>query len=93
MGAAISFDARFLRAALEATFAARGPQPLPIALPPPPAAREAPYRVLAREVGLPPNVATGFRSVAAFLDPLLAGGLDGRARRDAAAGAWGSGSP
>jgi len=92
IGALATFEAGSLRAALEATFAVRGLQPLPAALPPPPA-WGAPYRILAREVGLPLDVTDGFRAVAAFLDPLLAGELDGRARWDAATGAWGSSLP
>jgi predicted nucleotidyltransferase component of viral defense system len=91
IGAMATFEAGALHAALEATFAARGLQPLPAALPPPPPAWETPYRTLAREVELPPDVADGFRAVAAFLDPLLAGRVDGRARWEAATGLWGSG--
>ncbi len=93
IGAAASFEAERLQAALEATFAGSGLQPLPAALPPPPIAWAGPYRALAREVGMPPDIAVGFRAVAAFLDPLLAGQMDERARWDAAAGTWGSGSP
>ncbi|MGN6563095.1 MAG: nucleotidyl transferase AbiEii/AbiGii toxin family protein, partial [Thermomicrobiales bacterium] len=77
-----------LRAALEATFAARGLQPLPAALPPVPGAWEAPYRILAREVDLPPDVADGVRAVAAFLDPVLAEQIGERARWNPAAGRW-----
>lgn len=88
IGGMATFEAGSLLAALEATFAARGLQSLPAALPPAPESWEAPYRTLAHEVGLPPDVATGFRAVAAFLDPLLAGRVDGRARWDAATGLW-----
>lgn len=83
-----TFEAGRLRAALEATFAARGLQVLPTALPPPPVAWSAPYRTLAREVGLPPDLAAGHRAVAVFLDPLLAGQVDGWARWSAEAGSW-----
>jgi hypothetical protein len=75
IGALATFEAGSLRAALEATFAVRGLQPLPTALPPPPAAWGAPYRILAREVGLPPDVADGLQAVAAFLDPVACGNL------------------
>ncbi|MGN6362755.1 MAG: nucleotidyl transferase AbiEii/AbiGii toxin family protein [Thermomicrobiales bacterium] len=83
-----AFKADSLRAALEATFAARGLQPLPAALPPVPGAWEAPYRILAREVDLPPDVADGVRAVAAFLDPVLAEQIGERARWNPAAGRW-----
>ncbi len=83
-----SFEAGRLRAALEATFAARNLQPLPASLPPPPGEWGPTYRALAREVDLPPEVATGFAAVASFLDPLLAGQVDERARWDAEVGSW-----
>lgn len=88
IGALATFEAVSLFAALEATFAARGLQPLPIALPRPPVPWEAPYRTLAREVALPPDVAAGFRAVAAFLNPLLAGQIDGRVHWNPATGRW-----
>lgn len=83
-----AFEAGRLRSALEATFAARGMQPLPTALPPPPGDWGPTYRALAREVGLPAEVASGFKAVAAFLDPLLVGKVSERAWWDAVAGSW-----
>lgn len=87
------FEATSLRAALEATFAARGLQPLPATLPPAPEAWEAPYRTQAREVGLSPDVATGVQAVAMFLNPLLADQIEERARWNPATRRWESVSP
>jgi hypothetical protein len=67
-----SLDAQALRAALETTFAVRNRQPLPRQLPPPPPEWDQPYRRLATEVGVEPDLSAAFSQAAAFLDPVLA---------------------
>jgi hypothetical protein len=62
-----------LHASLSTTFSTRKRQPLPIALPPPPASWARPYTSAAAEVGLPADLATAHTEAAAFLDPILAG--------------------
>jgi len=85
---AIAFEAGRLYEALHATFAGRATHPLPAALPPPPADWGPAYRRLAREVGLDPDVRSGFALAATFLDPLLAGTLPDRARWAPLLGTW-----
>jgi len=61
-----------LREAIEATFRARASHALPDLLPAPPAAWRAPFRQLAREVGLPVrDLIAGYTAAARFLDPVL----------------------
>ncbi len=67
-----SLDASALRAALETTFAVRNRQPLPPQLPPPPLEWDQPYRRLATEVGVEPDLSAAFSQAAALLDPVLA---------------------
>ncbi len=64
-----------LRQALSATFERSGRTALPDELPPPPREWTIPYAQLARDVGLPSDVAHAHAEAGAFLDPLL----DGRA--------------
>jgi hypothetical protein len=71
------FDAASLRNALEVTFGQREQQSLPTSLPPPPANWREPYRRLATEVDVEPDLDTGFASAAEFLDSILAGRADG----------------
>jgi hypothetical protein len=85
-----SCDAGRLRAALQAVFAGRGAHALPSALPAPPADWGPPYRRLATEVGLAPDLATGHALAAAFLDPVLAAALPAGARWEPGRGAWGN---
>lgn len=82
------FQAGRLRSALYATFDARGTHPLPTALPPPPPGWGPAYRRLAAEVGLPPEVSSGYHEAAVFLDPLLAGSVDDDARWDPGGRTW-----
>jgi predicted nucleotidyltransferase component of viral defense system len=79
-------EASAFRAALIATFEARDRQPLPAKLPAPPPGWEEPYRRLAEEVGIEPDLEAAFVFAAAFLNPVLAGRREGR--WDAMAGAW-----
>ena len=65
-------DAASLRKALEVTFGQREQQPLP-----PPASWEEPYRRLASEVEVEPDLDEAFALATEFLDPILAGRVDG----------------
>ena len=70
-------DAKRLREALEQTFAFRKTHPLPSKLPLPLDAWELPYAAMAREDQLEwPTLGNVSRVAQAFLDPVLAGGLD-----------------
>ncbi len=71
-----ALDAAALRNAFEVTFAQREDQALPASLPPPPAGWREPYRRLATEVDVEPDLDKAFAS-AEFLDPVLAGRADG----------------
>lgn len=66
-------DASALRKAIEVTFGQREQQPLPASLPPPPSSWKEPYRRLATEVSVEPELDKAFAEAAAFLDPILAG--------------------
>jgi nucleotidyltransferase AbiEii toxin of type IV toxin-antitoxin system len=70
-------DAASLRKALEATFEEREQQPLPSSLPAPPASWREPYRRLATEVAIEPELDKAFAEAAEFLDPILVGRADG----------------
>jgi hypothetical protein len=83
-----AFEAGELREALERTFAARGQHPLPSALPSPPADWERPYRPLAEEIRLDPDLAAGYALTTRFLNPILGGALPDTARWDQSQGAW-----
>jgi hypothetical protein len=72
-------DAASLREALEVTFGERQQQPLPSSFPPPPASWDEPYRRLAAEVDVEPDLRNAFALAGEFLDPILAG---------RSAGAW-----
>lgn len=78
-------DAAQLREALESIFTSRAHQPLPAALPPPPSSWAEPYAQLAREVGLPSDLAAGHAQAGALLDRVLSssalGSWDPRRRR------------
>lgn len=73
-----SLDGGALRAAAEATFAARALQSLPAALPRPPAEWVNSYANLADAVGLPTELEQGYQAAAALVDPILAGRARGR---------------
>lgn len=66
-----SIQAGRLRHALEAVFAARDSHALPARFPLPPQGWATPYRAMAREIGIDPDIKKGCEAVAAFLDPLL----------------------
>jgi hypothetical protein len=71
-------DAARLHSALVGVFEGRCQQGLPDRLPPPPTDRAVPYRKLAREVGVDPDLRAGYAEVGVLLDPVLAGHTDGR---------------
>jgi hypothetical protein len=70
--------ADWLHASLDTTFSTRERQPLPTALPPPPASWASPYTRAAADVGLPADLGTAHAEAATFLDPILAGTTAGR---------------
>ncbi len=72
-----SFQAGRLRSALGDVFGARKNNIPPVTLPLPPPGWGPAYRKLAIEVGLEPEVSTGYRHAAAFLAPVLAGSVGG----------------
>lgn len=69
-------DAIELRAALRQTFSIRGGRPLPPELPPPPVAWRVPYRRLAGQVGIPPQLEAAHAAAAGFLNPILSADLE-----------------
>jgi hypothetical protein len=77
LASAQALDAKRLRAALEQTFAFRKTHALPGAVPAPAEAWRTPYEVMAREDQLRWTTLGDVTTAAkAFLDPVLAGGLD-----------------
>jgi hypothetical protein len=82
-----SLQAERLSNAIESTFGGRNSPPPPI-LPPPPTQWRIPYRKMAGEVGLDPDVASGYERARTFLDPVLRGGLSPGAKWDPASHAW-----
>ncbi|WP_437570536.1 nucleotidyl transferase AbiEii/AbiGii toxin family protein [Sorangium sp. So ce542] len=77
LATAQTIDAKRLREALEQTFAFRKTHTLPAAVPAPPPAWTTPYAAIAREDQLAwPTLDDVARAAQAFLDPVLAGGLD-----------------
>jgi len=88
MAVTMAFEAGRLRAAHEATFAARGSHPLPTHLPSPPSSWAGPYRQLANEVGIELELDAGHHIAARFLDPLLSGQLANSARWEPSERQW-----
>lgn len=81
------FDFDSLREAVVRVFAAWATHELPASLPAPPREWARPYRALAGEVGLDPDLSAGHRLAAAFLNPIVADTPD-LARWDAQAIQW-----
>jgi len=78
-----SLQANRVRAALEQTFGFRKTHDIPATLPDPPVSWVAPYAALAAEDQLDwPTLGDVTSAVQAFLDPVLAGTLDGTWRPD-----------
>jgi hypothetical protein len=88
ISSAISLEAGRLRQAIQLTFRSRAAHDHPVRLPPPPAIWETPFRNLAAEVDLDPDVNVGFRLAAEFLDPILDGSVPDAARWDPHQGFW-----
>lgn len=86
IGELAEIDAEHLHQALTTTFARRGRQPLPNALPSPPSSWARPYAVLAREVGIVDGVEAGHAAAARLLDPVLRSEVGGK--WDCAARHW-----
>jgi predicted nucleotidyltransferase component of viral defense system len=71
IGEMAEIDSKRLHQALATTFARRGRQPLPNAMPLPPSSWARPYAVLAREVGVAVEIEAGHAAAARLLDPVL----------------------
>jgi predicted nucleotidyltransferase component of viral defense system len=71
IGESAEIEAKRLHQALTATFAQRGRQPLPNAIPSPPSSWARPYAVLAREVGIADGIGAGHAAAVRLLDPVL----------------------
>lgn len=82
-----SFDFKRLRDTIIEAFSERETHDLPASLPTPPTEWAQPYRALADEVGLAPDLSAGHRIAAHFLDPVLAM-ESGLVRWDAATNEW-----
>lgn len=67
-----SFEFTRLRDSIVRTFDERDTHELPTALPAPPSEWSQPYRSLAEEIDLNPDLSAGHRLAANFLDPVLA---------------------
>ncbi len=74
-----SFESSPLLSAIESTFQSRQTQPIPIRFPPPPDFWERGFQEMATEVGLDPDIESGYRVAAAFFDPVLNGSVAGDA--------------
>jgi hypothetical protein len=70
-------DAARLHTALVGVFEKRRQHPLPDRLPPPPRDWTVPYRKLASQVSINPELRSGYLEAAALLDPVLEGGAKG----------------
>jgi len=75
-----TLDAKGLRGEIDSIFRLRGTHKAPDALPPAPREWATPYRRLAEEVGISPELAMGHQEAAALLDPILS--------REVRAGKW-----
>lgn len=82
------FEAGRLRHEIDRTFASRGTQSVPESVPAPPESWDTPYRRLASEIDLNPDVAVGHRRTVAFLDPILSGNAPTGARWNPEEALW-----
>jgi len=82
------FVAGELEAALKHTFTSRATHPLPTELPQAPNEWARPYRQLANQVGIAPDLDEGCRKVRLFLDPVLRATATKDARWDASNEVW-----
>jgi hypothetical protein len=67
-----SFEFERLRDVIVHLFEARATHDIPSSMPAPPLEWSVPYRALAEEVGLDPDLSVGHSLAATFLDPILA---------------------
>jgi hypothetical protein len=74
----MELDAGRLRSALVGVFEKRNRHPLPEHLPSPPKEWAVPYRKLAREVGVEPDLGAAYDEARVFIDPVLSGKVSGR---------------
>jgi Nucleotidyl transferase AbiEii toxin, Type IV TA system len=72
MSGLASFEFERLRDVIARLFEARATHDIPSSVPAPPFEWAVPYRALAEEVGLAPDLSVGHRRAAAFLDSVLA---------------------
>jgi hypothetical protein len=84
----ITFEASKLRQAIDHTFGARDVQRIPGCIATPPDNWPTPYRRMAAETGLEPDIAIGHAAVAKFLDPILANAVSPNARWAPDTRAW-----
>jgi hypothetical protein len=74
--------------ALEVTFSARNTHPWPAQRPPPQRDWRAPYRRMAEQVNLSPDISSGYERARRFLDPILTGSIPDDAWWDPTHNAW-----
>jgi len=77
-----------MRFAFDRTFSARTAHERPPALPPPPTNWALPYRLLAIDVDVDPDIANGYAVAASFFDPVLAADSGGLGRWNPSTGRW-----
>lgn len=92
IGQSFSLDASACVAALRQTFESRDTQKIPDHFALPPEDWSVTYPVLARSVGMDPDISAGHAYAARLLDPLLSKELTETAVWDRRAGEWGEGS-
>jgi hypothetical protein len=71
------FRASKLKDAIDATFNKRSSQQVPTSLPTPPTEWISPYRQLAIDTGLDPDITVGYAIAARFLEPVLSQEIPG----------------
>lgn len=86
------FQAGHIRGTLSAVFELRNTHSLPTKLPAPPREWIRPYRKLAIDIALDPDISAGYDQTAAFLDPVLHEALSDEAFWDPGSQAWLPGS-
>jgi hypothetical protein len=83
-----TFTAGELRTALRRTFETRETHVLPRSFPTPPAEWEAPYRRLARDLSISPDLREAYRLSQGFLDSVLGDDIGDEARWDPDSQSW-----
>jgi len=85
-----SLDADRLKTAVQRTFSRRGTHAIPVSLPGPPTEWTVPYRTLAVQAKITPDLARGYSKVVSCLHPILQGTAAGS--WDPSAANWRTGS-